>query len=93
MRIEFFVTKLRDSVMRTDTLVARSRGFHHLLSASLRNSHPENPRVENLITILGNSLERAISNAQDGREPDLEKLLAVLNAIEFHLDRFAAQAD
>lgn len=92
MGIDFFVTKLRNAVVKTDALVGRSRGNYHLLSASLRSSYPGNPRIENLIIILGNSLERAIASAERGLEPDLEKILTVLDAIEFHRERFIVPA-
>jgi hypothetical protein len=53
----------------------------------LRTAHPSNPRIENLITILKGRMARAIADADAGMEADLDTLLTVLDAIEFHLDK------
>ena len=91
MGIDYFVRKLRDAVLQADTLKSRSWGFFHLLAAALRTAHPENPRIDNLIAILKSRLAHAVRDADHG-EPDLEKLLTVLDAIEFHLDKFSTDA-
>ena len=87
MGIDYFVRKLREAVQQADSLKSRSWGFYHLLSAALRTAHPSNPRIENLITILKSRMARAIADADAGMEADLDNLLTVLDAIEFHLDK------
>jgi hypothetical protein len=88
--IEYFVRKLREAVLQSDTLKSRSWGFFHLLAAAIRATHQGNPRIENLIAILKNSLAHAIAELDTGKEPGLEKIIAVLDAIEFQLDKFSA---
>ena len=80
--------RLREAVLQADTLKSRSWGFYHLLSAALRSELPSNTRIENLIVILKSRLAHAITDTDAGMEADLEKLLTVLDAIEFHLDKF-----
>lgn len=90
---DYFVRKLRASVVDPAALKSQSWGYFHLLSAALRKECPENARIENLIAILRNCLGDAIADSDAGREPDLGKLMTVLDAIEFHLARFETEAD
>ena len=90
---EHFVGKLLASVQQSDRLLSVSQGYCSLVSASLRLKFPENRRIGGLIAVLENCLLDMIAGTKAGGEPDLHKMMTVLDAIEFHLDKFGTEAD
>jgi hypothetical protein len=88
---DHFVRKLRASVLKPDTLLSISQGHCSLLSASLRLRFPDNRRILSLIAVIENCLLDMIADAKAGVEPDLHKMMTVLDAIEFHLDKFETE--
>ena len=93
VNIDYFVQKLRASVQQPDTLGSISRGYCHLLSASLRGMFPENPRIASLTAILEDTLSDLIADTEASGVPDLHKMMTLLDAIEFNLDKFEKDAD
>jgi hypothetical protein len=89
---DHFVRKLRASVQQPDRLLSVSQGYCSLVSASLRLKFPENRRIGGLTAVLENCLLDLLADAKAGGEPDLQKMMTVLDAIEFHLDKFEAEA-
>ena len=71
-----------------DRLLSVSQGYCSLVSASLRLRFPESRRVAGLTAVLETCLLDMIADAKARREPDLHKMMTVLDAIEFHLDKF-----
>jgi hypothetical protein len=93
VHIDYFVQKLRASVQEPETLVSISRGYCHLLSASLGGMFPENQRIAGLVAVLEDTLSALIADTEAGGTPDLHKMMTVLDAIEFNLDKFELQSD
>lgn len=93
MHIDYFVRKLRASVQQPETLVSISWGYCHLLSASLRGAFPANHRIAGLVAVLEKCLSDIIADKNEGDEPDLHKMMTVLDAIEFHLEKFEKDGD
>lgn len=93
MNIEYFVGKLRASIQQPETLVSISRGYCHLLTSSLRGMFPGNHRIASVIAILEDCLTDIIADTRADLEPDLHKMMTVLDAIEHHLDKFELESD
>lgn len=93
LQIDYFVRKLRVSVQRPETLVSISWGYCHLLTATLRGAFPANHRIDGLIAVLEKCLSDIIADTNEGDEPNLHKMMTVLDAIEYHLDKFKMESD
>lgn len=53
---------------------------------------PENQRIASLIAVLEATLSDLIEAKEAGEAPDLHKMMTVLDAIEFNLDKFENDA-